>query len=69
MKNIKSLLEQKPDYIVCTCWGVLYSEIVQAIYDGCTDFESLQERLMIGTGCSSCIEEIYEILSEVLPQK
>lgn len=64
MSEYKSLLEQKPDYVVCICWGVMYSEIVQAIKEGYADFESLQEKLMVGTGCSSCIEEIHEILEE-----
>ncbi len=66
MNDYKSPLEQKPDYLVCTCWGVMYSEIVQAIKDGCTDFEHLQEQLMVGTGCSSCVEEVHEILKETL---
>lgn len=64
MNEFKSPLEQKPDYVVCICWGVMYSEIVQAIQAGCADFDSLQEKLMVGTGCSSCIEEIHEILEE-----
>ncbi len=66
MNDYKSPLEQKPDYLVCTCWGVMYSEIVAAIKDGCTDFEHLQEQLMVGTGCSSCVEEVHEILKETL---
>jgi bacterioferritin-associated ferredoxin len=56
MNDFKSPLEQKPDYVVCICWGVMYSEIVDAIKDGCHDFESLQERLMVGTGCSTCVQ-------------
>lgn len=64
MSEFKSPLEQKPDYVVCICWGVMYSEILQAIHEGCADFDSLQEKLMVGTGCSSCIEEIHEILEE-----
>jgi bacterioferritin-associated ferredoxin len=62
--DFKSSLEEKPDYLVCICWGVMYSEIVQAIKEGCADFDCLQEKLMVGTGCSSCIEEIHEILQE-----
>lgn len=69
MNDYKSPLEEKPDYLVCTCWGVMYTEIVQAIREGCKDFASLQEKLMVGTGCSSCVEEVYEILREYTLQK
>lgn len=56
------MLEQKPDYVVCTCWGVMYHDIIKAIEEGATTFECLQEKLMVGTGCSNCVPEIYEIL-------
>lgn len=65
MSEYKSPLEQKPDYLVCTCWGVMYSEIVDAIKAGATDFEALKDQLMVGTGCSSCVPEVYEILAEM----
>lgn len=66
MDNGKSLLEQKPDYLVCTCWGVMYSDIIAAIQEGAVDFDALQEKLMVGTGCSSCVQEVHEILDEAL---
>ena len=64
MNNFKSPLEQKPDYVVCTCMGVMYSEILEAIKNGDTTFEALQESLMVGTGCSSCVPEIEQMLAE-----
>lgn len=69
MNEMQSPLEQKPDYLVCICYGVMYSEIVQAIKDGARDFDALQEKLMVGTGCSSCIEEIHAILQEEASDK
>lgn len=59
-----SPLRSRPDYLVCTCFGVMYSEIQQAIANGCNNFEKLQEALMVGTGCSSCVDEVREILAE-----
>ena len=56
----------RPDYLVCTCFGVMYSEICMAIKNGCKSFESLQESLMVGSGCSSCVNEVVEILQEEL---
>ncbi len=64
MKDFKGLLDQKPDYLVCTCMGVMASDIRQAIKEGCHDFESLSEVLMVGTGCSSCVDEVLELLKQ-----
>ena len=50
------------DYLVCTCMGVMYSEICQAIDDGAHSFEALSECLGVGTGCSSCVAEVHQIL-------
>lgn len=44
--------------------GVMYSDICKAIDQGCKDFEALSEQLMVGTGCSSCKDEIEEILNK-----
>ena len=60
----KSPLINRPDYLVCTCFGVMYSEICQAIKNGCTTFDQLQDSLMVGTGCSSCVNDVNEILAE-----
>lgn len=54
------------DYLVCTCMGVMYSDIVQAIDGGAHSFEALSERLGVGTGCSSCVEEVRQILQSKL---
>ncbi len=59
-------LDQKPDYLVCTCMGVMYLEICQAIEDGARDFEALSELLAAGTGCTSCVDEVKHILSDEL---
>ncbi len=64
MDDKKSLLEQKPDYLVCTCFGVMYSDIVNEIASGADSFDALQETLFIGTGCSSCVAEVKAILHE-----
>jgi NAD(P)H-nitrite reductase large subunit len=64
MNPDKSFLEQRPDYLVCTCMGVMYSEICEAIRQGDDTFEKLSERFMVGTGCSSCVPEVCDILKE-----
>ena len=60
----QSPLMQKPDYLVCTCMGVMYSEIVQSIQNGSRTFDDLSELLMVGTGCNSCVPEVKDILKQ-----
>jgi bacterioferritin-associated ferredoxin len=62
----KSLLAQKPDYLVCVCMGVMYTDIIAAIERGDRTFKQLQDSLMVGTGCSSCHEEVRQILDKSL---
>lgn len=64
-----SPLEKKPDYLVCTCMCMMYSDIVKAIHNGATTYEALQNELGVGTGCSSCVCEVKEILHEELATK
>lgn len=64
MDEEKSPLLQRPDYLVCTCMGVMYSDICEAIKDGACSFEELSDQLGVGTGCTSCISEVHEILAE-----
>ncbi len=64
--SYKSLLAQKPDYLVCVCMGIMYSDIIAAIERGDRTFKDLQNSLMVGTGCSSCHEEVREILDKSL---
>lgn len=64
MDSLKSPLDQKPDYVVCTCMGVMASELEAAIASGVTTFEGLQELFGVGTGCSSCVAEVVEMLEK-----
>lgn len=56
--------ENSPDYLVCTCMGVMYSDICDAISAGAGSFEELSDILGVGTGCSSCVAEVRQILEE-----
>ena len=62
----KSPLLSKPDYLVCTCMGVMYSEICSSIKKGCRTYEAISDELLVGTGCSSCVDEVKDILKEEL---
>ena len=65
----KSPLFQRPDYLVCTCMAVMYSDIVYSIDAGNTSYEKLQEALLVGTGCNSCVQEVHDILAQELLNK
>ncbi len=62
----QSPLLQRPDYLVCTCMAVMHSEIVDAIKAGATTYQALQDILMVGTGCNSCVQEVHDILQREL---
>lgn len=50
------------DHLVCVCMGVMSSEICSAIDKGADTFEQLSQELLVGTGCSSCIPEVNDLL-------
>lgn len=52
------------DYLVCTCMGVMKSEILEAIESGSKTFEQLSQELGVGTGCSSCVDEVMQMLAK-----
>ena len=56
-------MQAASDYLVCTCMGVMHQEILEAIDQGFDDFSKLSEKLGVGTGCSSCVAEVQEILA------
>ena len=63
-KKADCLLANRPDYLVCTCMGVMYSDLCQAIDAGADTFQALSDQLMVGTGCNSCVGEVEHILDE-----
>lgn len=62
--SYKSPLAERPDYLVCTCMGVMYSDIIQSIQEGNDTYQKLQDALLVGTGCNSCVEEVKMIVKE-----
>lgn len=50
------------DHLVCVCMGVMNSDVCESIDLGADSFEKLQEELEVGTGCSSCVAEVNDIL-------
>ncbi len=44
--------------------GVMYSDICDALEKGCKNFDDLSESLGVGTGCTSCVDEIEQIVAD-----
>tara|TARA_Y100000588_G_C14193550_1_gene899133 strand:+ start:891 stop:1052 length:162 start_codon:yes stop_codon:yes gene_type:complete len=44
--------------------GVMKSDILEAIDQGADSFEALSEELGVGTGCSTCVEEVQQLLAQ-----
>lgn len=65
----RPLLDFYPDAIICVCMEVTEQEIRNAIAQGHDSFELLSKQLLVGTGCSSCVDEIKAILKEIKNKK
>jgi bacterioferritin-associated ferredoxin len=50
--------------IVCVCNNVSSREIAAEAANGCGSFESLQDRLQIGTCCGACVACAKETFAE-----
>ncbi len=48
--------------IICNCLNVTDHEIEEEVLEGVTDFETLQERTKIGTGCGGCVMKAREVM-------
>ncbi len=57
-------IEEVKAKIVCNCLNVTDHEIEENILDGVEDFETLQEKTKISTGCGECREEAEEIFNK-----
>lgn len=52
----------KKDHLVCVCMGLMQSDICDAIEQGADTFQALQDMLEVGTGCSSCVAQVHDLL-------
>ncbi|OHD24297.1 MAG: hypothetical protein A2086_15915 [Spirochaetes bacterium GWD1_27_9] len=52
----------KENRIVCHCLDVSEEDIKMEVLEGVKDFNSLQERTKVGTGCGKCVDEVKQLL-------
>ncbi len=57
---------EKNDKIICNCLQITRGEIIHAIKTkGLTLIDEVSDETEAGTGCSSCHDDIEEILKEI----
>lgn len=50
--------------IVCQCLNVSEEDIKMEVLEGVKDFDELQKRTKVGTGCGKCTAEVKQLLGE-----
>lgn len=54
--------------IICKCLNISQEEIENLIEEGVSDFQSLQEKTKLGTGCGQCIDDAKKLFTSLLGQ-
>lgn len=55
-------IDEKAAAVICECLNVTDHEIEEQVLEGVSDFETLQERTKISTGCGNCRPKAMELL-------
>ncbi|HOF00027.1 MAG TPA: iron-sulfur cluster assembly scaffold protein [Spirochaetota bacterium] len=54
--------------IVCECLEVTDEDIRMEVLEGVKDFDTLQKRTKVGTGCGKCADNVKKILNDFVEQ-
>ncbi|MCG8569996.1 MAG: iron-sulfur cluster assembly scaffold protein [Spirochaetes bacterium] len=66
--QLDKIRADKEARIVCHCLDVTEEDIKMEVLEGVKDFENLQKRTKVGTGCGKCIDEVKELLEKYVKQ-
>ena len=66
--QLDKIRTDKEARIVCHCLDVTEEDIKMEVLEGVKDFENLQKRTKVGTGCGKCIDEVKELLEKYVKQ-
>lgn len=55
--------------VVCNCMNVTVGDLYEAIQNGATTFEEVQEATEVSTICGACEEEARGIVEQLLEEK
>lgn len=57
------------DELICPCFGVTVLDVKNAIKNGASTFEEVQDLTNLGFGCAMCIDSAQIIVDELLKNK
>lgn len=58
---------QPRDRVVCFCYNVPESVLVEAIKNGCRSLMDIRRETYASTGCAGCSEEVKKLLRKHVP--
>ena len=59
-------MEANMDKAICRCKKVFYQDLEQAVANGATSFEEVQEATKIAKGCGRCLKQAEEVVEHLL---
>ena len=59
----------KREKIACNCKNITYGMIEDAIQNGASSYEEVEELLKFGTGCGQCKEFIHFLIRDILEER
>lgn len=59
----------KREKIACNCKKITYGMIEDAIQNGASSYEEVEELLKFGTGCGQCKEFIHFLIRDILEER
>ena len=59
----------KREKIACNCKNITYGIIEDAIQNGASSYEEVEELLKFGTGCGQCKEFINFLIRDILEER
>jgi NifU-like protein len=64
--QIERIPKNSESRIVCHCLDVSEEDIKMEVLEGVRDFDTLQKRTKVGTGCGKCIDEVKSIMNQFI---
>ncbi len=73
INNVEKALEKddtmKREKIACNCKNITYGMIEDAIKNGASSYEEVEQILKFGTGCGKCKEFIHYLVRDYLEEQ
>ncbi len=54
-----------PDEVICSCLDITKGMIQEAVNQGATTLEEVQEINNVGTVCGACIDDVEALIAEL----